>query len=124
MHVLVVTNMYPSSAEPWFGSFVRDQVDDLAGLGVELEVLHFDGRSDRRAYLHAAREVRARLHRARYDVVHAHYGLSGAAVVLAQPRVPVVVTFHGSDYGGPAWQRLVSIAVARRAAPVVVSEEG
>ena len=36
MKVLVVTNMYPTAAEPWFGSFVRDQVEDLRALGLDL----------------------------------------------------------------------------------------
>jgi len=124
MRVLVVTNMYPNPDEPWFGSFVRDQVEDLAGLGLELEVLRFDGRSDRGAYLRAARDVRRRLGLARYEVVHAHYGLTGAAVALARPGIPVVTTFHGSDYAGSGWQRLVSTAVARQATSIVVSEEG
>jgi len=30
------------------------------------------------------------------DIVHAHYGLSGLLAVL-QRRIPVVITFHGSD---------------------------
>lgn len=124
MQVLVVTNMYPGPTEPWWGSFVRDQVDDLSGLGLELEVLHIEGRSSRSAYLRAVGEVRTRLRATSYDVVHAHYGLTGAAVALARPGLPFVATFHGSDYGGPAWQRLVSTAVARRAVPIVVSEEG
>jgi glycosyltransferase involved in cell wall biosynthesis len=124
MRVLIVTNMYPGPTEPWWGSFVRDQVDDLSGLGLELEVLHIEGRFSRRAYLWAIRHVRTRLEAGSYDVVHAHYGLTGAAVVLARPSVPLVVTFHGSDYGGPAWQRRVSTAVAKGAVPIVVSEEG
>lgn len=124
MRVLIVTNMYPGPTEPWWGSFVRDQVDDLSGLGLELEVLHIEGRSSRSAYLRAVRDVRRRLRAASYDVVHAHYGLTGAVVVLAAPSVPVVTTFHGSDYGGPAWQRRVSTAVAKRTVPVVVNEEG
>lgn len=124
MRVLVVSNMFPTPDEPWFGSFVRDQVDDLVALGLDVDVLHFDGRSKRAAYLRAVRDVRDRVRGGDYDVVHAHYGLTGAAVALARPRVPVVATFHGSDYGGPAWQRLVSTAVARRVTPIVVSEEG
>jgi glycosyltransferase involved in cell wall biosynthesis len=124
MQVLAVTNMFPTPTEPWYGCFVKEQIDDLAALGVELDVLHFDGRSDRSAYLRAARETRARLRRRGYDLIHAHYGLTGAAAAFARPRVPLVTTFHGSDYAGPAWQRAVSTAVARRSLPIVVSEAG
>jgi hypothetical protein len=29
MRVLAVTNMYPAPSEPWFGSFVKDQIEAL-----------------------------------------------------------------------------------------------
>jgi glycosyltransferase involved in cell wall biosynthesis len=124
MRVLAVTNMYPTPAEPWFGCFVKEQLDDLQELGVELELIRFDGRSDKRAYLRASREVRFRLRNGGFDLVHAHYGLTGAAAALTRPGVPLVTTFHGSDYAGPAWQRLVSTAVAHRSTPIVVSAAG
>ncbi len=50
IRVLVLTNMYPTPAEPDFGCFVKDQVDDLRRLGVDVTVLAFDGRSHRRRY--------------------------------------------------------------------------
>ena len=37
----------------------------------------------------------------KYDIIHAHYGLSGMICVL-QRRIPVVVTFHGSDIWNPS----------------------
>jgi glycosyltransferase involved in cell wall biosynthesis len=123
VNVLVVTNMYPTEAEPWFGSFVRDQVEDLRALGLDLEVLAFDGRRQAREYVRAAHRVRKLAGTGRFDVVHAHYGLTGAAA-LAQRQVPVVTTFHGSDTGGVAWQRIVSAAVARRAVPIFVNRSG
>src|SRR6266704_4542236 len=58
MKVLVVTNMYPTAAEPWFGSFVRDQVEDLRALGLDLELLSFEGRHHATEYVRAARRVR------------------------------------------------------------------
>jgi teichuronic acid biosynthesis glycosyltransferase TuaC len=124
MRVLVVTNMYPTPEEPWFGCFVKEQLEDLHDLGVELELIRFDARSDTKAYLRATRELRSRLRRGRFDLVHAHYGLTGAAAALARPRVPLVATFHGSDFAGPAWQRFVSTAVALRSTPIVVSAAG
>ena len=123
MNVLVVTNMYPTAAEPWFGSFVRDQVEDLRTLGLDVEVLSFDGRHHAYEYGRAARRARKLVRTGRFDVVHAHYGLSGA-VALAQRSLPVVTTFHGSDTGGVPWQRIVSAAVARRAEPIFVNRAG
>lgn len=125
LRVLLVTNMYPTAEEPWYGCFVRDQEEDLTALGVDLRLLHFDGRRDPLNYLRAAREVRRLVSRERFDLIHAHYGLTGAAAVLLQNDVPVVTTFHGSDYTGVVWwQRYVSWAVSRRSVPVFVSEAG
>jgi len=114
--------MYPSPAEPWFGSFVKDQIDALRKLGVSVDVFQFDGRRDWRAYGTAARAVRKLVARGDFDVVHAHYGLSGA-VALCQRSVPVVTTFHGSDSAQVAWQRRVSWVVARRSTPIFVAAE-
>jgi teichuronic acid biosynthesis glycosyltransferase TuaC len=124
LRVLVVTNMYPTPVERWFGSFVRDQVEDLRALGLDLRLLAFDGRRRARNYARAAREVSRIVAQERFDVVHAHYGLTGAVASL-QRRVPVLTTFHGSDYTGAIrWQLAVSRLVSRRTVPVVVSEAG
>ena len=119
LRVLVVTNMYPTTAEPHFGCFVRDQVDDMRRLGAEVTVLAFDGRGHRSRYAGAARRLHRALRRERFDVVHAHYGLSGAVAAM-QLAVPVVTTFHGSDASVP-WQRRVSWLVARRTQPIAVA---
>ena len=124
LRVLLVTNMYPTVEEPWYGCFVRDQVEDLRSLGVDMHVLAFDGRRDVLGYGRTAREVRQRVAAERFDLVHAHYGLTGATALL-QRRIPLVTTFHGSDCNGPVpWQRWVSWVVARRSLPIFVSEEG
>ena len=87
MRVLVVTNMWPTPDEPSFGCFVEEQVEDVRGLGLEVEVIAFDGRRDRRNYVRAARAVRAAVRRRPVSVVHAHYGLTGA-VAATQRSVP------------------------------------
>ena len=124
LKILVVTNMYPSREEPWWGCFVREQVEDLAALGIEVRVLHFDGRRDKLNYLKAARDVRVLVSRERFDLVHAHYGLTGA-VVGCQRQVPTVTTFHGSDCSGDIpWQKYASWIVSRRSHPIFVSDRG
>ena len=115
--------MYPTEAEPWAGSFVRELVEGLQELGVEVEVVAFDGRMRRRAYVQASLTLRRALREGRFDLVHAHYGLTGM-VALSQQRVPTIVTFHGSDTGYVKWQGWVSWFVARCSTPVFVSRDG
>jgi len=98
IRVLVVTNMYPSPDRPAYGNFVREQVESLRALGVVPGVLFIDGRTSRAEYARAIARVR---HAARgaFDLLHAHYGLTGFFAVL-QSRLPVVITFHGDDLLG------------------------
>ncbi len=123
MNVLVVSNMWPTEAEPSFGCFVAEQVEDLRRLGMHVEVIAFDGRRRRRAYARAALEVRDRVRRRRPSLVHAHYGLTGA-VAASQRSAPVITTFHGSDTGYVPWQARVSRVVARVTTPLFVSRAG
>lgn len=122
MKVLVLTNMYPTEQEPWAGAFVAEQVEDLRLLGLDIGVVRFDGRGDRKEYLRAGSRLRQIVTEEDFELVHAHYGLTGA-VALAQRRVPVATTFHGSDTVIP-WQRVVSFGVARLSAPLFVSDGG
>ena len=120
----MLTNMYPSPERPSFGIFVAEQVEDLRRAGIDVELLSFDGTRDRRAYLRAARDLRDRLRMEHFDLVHAHYGLTGA-IAVSQRQVPAVTTFHGGDYTGQVrWHTPVSWAVARLGAAIVVSAEG
>jgi glycosyltransferase involved in cell wall biosynthesis len=117
--------MYPTEADPWAGCFVRDLVEDVRALGVDVEVLAFDGRKRRMTYAEAGLLLRRELRRGCFDLVHAHYGLTGV-LALCQARLPTVVTFHGSDTGNPQvkWQAWLSWFVARLATPVFVSRDG
>ncbi len=111
MRALVVTNLYPSEARPRLGRFVRDQVEEIRRLGAEVDVFTFP--LGARSYLKAPRDLRKMLRSARYDVVHAHYGLCGWVAERAGAR-PLVVTFHGTDIRHSAVGPL-SRRVARRA---------
>jgi teichuronic acid biosynthesis glycosyltransferase TuaC len=121
MRVLCLTNMYPTEAQPWAGSFVRELVEELRSLGTTVEILAFDGRRRKRAYAEIVPVFRRTLREEQFDLIHAHYGLTGAIAVW-QRRLPVVVTFHGSDTRIP-WQARVSWLAARLATPVFVSSD-
>jgi teichuronic acid biosynthesis glycosyltransferase TuaC len=121
LKVLVVTNMWPHARRTYSGIFVKEQVDSLreARPAWTVDVLFIDGGRSRLNYARGIQRIRARAGRARYDLVHAHYGLTGAAALLAGTR-PLVTTFHGSDAGFIRWQTWVSRRVATRADTVVV----
>ncbi|TMJ98184.1 MAG: glycosyltransferase family 4 protein [Actinobacteria bacterium] len=101
LRILVATNVYPTDDRPFRGHFVAEQVLN---------------------YVRAVRQIRAAVRTGAYDVLHAHYGLVGAVAVL-QRRVPVVITFHGTDLSYSRWQRPISRLAARLASrPVCVSQ--
>jgi teichuronic acid biosynthesis glycosyltransferase TuaC len=119
MRALVVTNMYPTTERPSFGIFVRDQVEALRRLGAEVEVFAFPPGSPA-AYIAAARQLR-RSHE-RYDVVHAHFGLT-AWPALAARAGRRVVTLHGTDVTNPRSRVITSVALPRYDLVAAVSEE-
>jgi glycosyltransferase involved in cell wall biosynthesis len=114
--------MYPTPERPALGSFVRDQVEALRRRGdVEVELFAFPpGLS---AYPRAARELRRRYgSRDRFDVVHAHFGLTAWPAVAARLG-PVVVTLHGNDLFHPRSKRLTRAILPFTALPAAVSRE-
>lgn len=109
MKVLVVTNMYPTHDQPAFGTFVKDQVDSLRQTGLEVDVLFVDGRKSKWNYLWGIPRFWWAVLSEQYDIIHAHYAISGLIARL-QFRYPVVVTYHGaevSDYA-PAWLKFLA----------------
>jgi teichuronic acid biosynthesis glycosyltransferase TuaC len=123
MNVLVLTNMYPKESAPGYGAFVQEQVESLRALGISMDVVAIDGPQGGKKYVRAVGSLRRALAGDRFDLLHAHYGLSGA-IALSQRRVPVVTTFHGSDTGYVRWQRHISWVVARLTTPIFVTHDG
>jgi glycosyltransferase involved in cell wall biosynthesis len=126
VRVLVVTNIAPDPSYPSRGSFVRDQVQALRAMGVEVETFEFLPGS--RRYIPATRALRRLLGRERFDLIHAHYGLAAWCAKLAGAS-PLVVTFHGNDVRHPVTgrlsRRLVSrIALAGLASRALLEPEG
>lgn len=103
--LLVVSNMYPSAANPVFGTFVRGQVAALEAAGVPVRLVantewRTGGVAAVRKYpLLASRAVLASLG-GRFDAVVGHYLYPTAVVARAAARVarcPYVLVAHGTD---------------------------
>ncbi|WP_377109550.1 glycosyltransferase [Pseudoalteromonas sp. R86517] len=103
MKVLVVSNMYPGRNKDfkYAGIFVKEQVDALNGeKDIECDLFIIDGYKSKLHYLFGTLKLYIHLLFNRYDIIHAHYGLS-AMFVLFNPFKRkwnnVVLTLHGGD---------------------------
>ena len=125
--VLLVTNVYPTQADPTRGVFVARQmraVNAILQRPVEIVVV---GKTGAGGLLRSRRAVADAIRRFAPDVVHVYYGLSGAALPLSLTQ-PVVLTLCGSDvFRWRIWRDMkglleyvISMATARRARAVVV----
>lgn len=130
MKVLLMTAIYPTPENPAFGAFVRAQAESLKQAGVEIEVLVLGGRFRKMIYPKGIFQLRRRLATGSFDLVHAHYSYVGM-VACTQRKVPVIVTYHGSDLLGPIgeqgkktrWSNLIVAAgqrLARRVDAAIV----
>src|SRR4051812_639205 len=114
--------MYPTPERPEYGRFVKDQVDALRRRDdVAIELFSFP--PGLRAYPEAVVGLRRRYGRSeRFDVVHAHFGLTAWPALLARLG-PVVVTLHGNDLFHPRSNRITRAALPFTALPAAVSRE-
>lgn len=108
MRALVVSNMLPDSEHPERGRFVRDQVSALRHLeDVTVDLYEFPPGA--RALVRAASDLHGRFRGERFDVVHAHFGLSAWPALAASARARAL-TVHGTDVSHPR-TRLATRAV-------------
>src|SRR6478672_8534406 len=98
LRVLMITSEWPTAQNVNSGLFVARQVQSLRRVGIKVDVIHFRGARNIGNYLRAWRRVRAQVSTKPYDLVHAQWGQS--AVLALPKRLPLVVTFRGSDLEG------------------------
>jgi glycosyltransferase involved in cell wall biosynthesis len=75
-----------------------------------------------RGYLRAAIELRRRWRRARFDVVHAHFGLTAWPALVVAGRAHAV-TLHGTDVRHPRSRLITRAALGRLDLVAAVSED-
>jgi glycosyltransferase involved in cell wall biosynthesis len=126
VRVLVISNMYPTATSP-LGTFIKEQIADLAACGVE--VARVVKRGERLSgYIPFLARSAVRCLSAAHDLVHAHYGFhSGLIPELLKTR-PTVVTFHRGDAlnepeRNRLYRRLQRYVVARADHIICVSRE-
>lgn len=133
MKILTVTNMWPSARRPFWGVFIKSQVDSLAAAGIQSTLYEIEGWRSTTEYLKAMARIPGLAKSCGAELVHAHYGYSGAAAMGVD--VPLVVSFCGDDLlarpdggGGYTLKSRALLHLSRRAAHradavIVKSEE-
>lgn len=125
--------MWPHKADPSYGAFIKEQAESLRPLGVDYDLVFINGRESTWNYARGIRNIHRELRKKPYDLIHAHFGLSGCAARF-QFRLPLVVTFHGDDVMGRPKRsgritprgrlfQASSFLLARSAAAVIVQSE-
>ncbi len=99
MRVLIMSAIYPTPERPACGTFIRTEVESLKRAGVDVELLLLTGSSRKWNYLNAMFQLRRLLASNTIDLIHAHIAYVGM-VARMQWKVPVVVTYPGSDLLG------------------------
>jgi len=105
MKVIVVTNMYPTKGLPFYGIFVKQQIESLRKLGVTVDVFNIRGRQNRLNYLSAFPKLIGVLATNKYDIIHTHHTYCVFPIVFARGllrlETPVILTFHESEFMKP-----------------------
>jgi len=89
--------------------FRKEQGESLKKVGINVDYFHIKKRAIL-GYLKSMLLLKKELKHNNYDLIHAHYGLSGM-VAVSQRKIPVVVTFHGTDIWKP-YIRPISLIVS------------
>jgi teichuronic acid biosynthesis glycosyltransferase TuaC len=105
LRVLAVTNIWPVG-DSYRGIFVKEQVEALRQMGVEVDVEVVAQDRGKADYLLAAARVRRRAREGNYDLVHVHYGMAAWSARFVR-QLPRVLSVYGSDVNVP-WQRAVT----------------
>jgi hypothetical protein len=91
-------------------NIVIAQGKSLHNIGIEIDYFFIVGHGVR-GYLRAIKSLRKKLMN-KYDLVHAHYSLSGLVAALAGAK-PLIVSLMGSDVKRYSWKRRIIFFLKR-----------
>ncbi|MCU1309737.1 MAG: putative Glycosyltransferase [Candidatus Angelobacter sp.] len=112
--------------------FARRQVTSLEQAGVTCQTFLLASRTSPRILIKEWRRIREGIRSFRPDLIHAHYGVITAMFSALAARIPLVITYRGSDlnpdpgvsFVSSSARKLISQIAALRASRIIcVSEE-
>ena len=91
MRILIVASGNTKAVSP----FIIEQVESLKKIDIHIEYFLIKGKGWT-GYLKSLSKLKKKIKNKKFNLIHAHYGLSGLLATL-QRKIPVIITFHGSD---------------------------
>jgi glycosyltransferase involved in cell wall biosynthesis len=101
--------------------FIIEQKQELEKKGIRVDLFQIKGRG-MLGYLRNYSALVKKMKSTTYNLVHAHFGLSGLFANL-QRKVPVVTTFHGCDLNNPRHRSFSAYAARLSQEVIVVSDK-
>jgi len=126
--ILYVTNMYPTLEHPFFGIFVKEQIDALKNIFLfEENVYLINGlHRSKFEYLKSIFTIPYLIMKNKPDIIHIHYGISGLFLIFFRPNIPIYLTLHGCDFldhGSNRWQVWISKVIAKKVDQIFVQNQ-
>lgn len=104
MKILLVSNMYPNEAHPYYGTFVKKFCEQLDDLKIEYSKSVMTGSNTKlekaRKYVSFYMDSFIKALLGKFDLIYIHYPSYSALGVLAARKLrkfPIYVNLHGSD---------------------------
>ena len=91
---------------------VKNQYSSLVNVGIQVDIYTIRGKGIL-GYLKNIKPLRNKLKRENYDLIHAHYSLSGIIASLAQAK-PLIVSLMGSDAHMRGWLKKITLKFQKK----------
>lgn len=126
MKILYITNMYPNPEKPNYGIFVKEQICAIQDVQhLEHDVYVIEGYKNKFNYFKSIFSIHKAISKGKYNLIHIHFGLSAFFLLFFKPRIPVILTLHGSDIqsGQRKYLQTITKWILRRTDKVIVVNE-
>jgi glycosyltransferase involved in cell wall biosynthesis len=107
MKILTLTNMFPTPEQPYYGIFVKEQLNEVRNIlgAKEVDCLFINGNNMFSKYLFSVYALYKKLKQCKPNILHVHFGLTMLPVMLLYPllryqKCKIVLTVHGGDVVG------------------------
>lgn len=91
---------------------VKNQYESLVNIGIQVDIYTIRGKGIL-GYLKNIRPLRNKLKKENYDLIHAHYSLSGIIASLAEAK-PLIVSLMGSDAHIKGWLKKITLKFQKK----------